>query len=81
MSISGLWVGCPGINLNEGDVIPESDPSDVSPTAGLKSAQVLAVNLVSPVVYVIKLFWRKSVDTNKTEQKKYLNGALGRGSS
>jgi hypothetical protein len=46
LNVSGLWVGWPGIHMNEGDAIPESDPTDVSPTAGLKSSQVLVVNLV-----------------------------------
>ncbi|XP_037075423.1 alpha,alpha-trehalose-phosphate synthase [UDP-forming]-like [Pollicipes pollicipes] len=41
----GLWVGWPGIHLEDPDVaIPESDPEDKSPTAGLKSKQVLTVN-------------------------------------
>ena len=43
---SGLWVGWPGIRMKETDVIPESDPSDTCPTAGLKSSQVSCVNLV-----------------------------------
>lgn len=39
----GLWVGWPGLHLPKDfdDVnIPESDPSDQTPTAGLKSEQV-----------------------------------------
>jgi trehalose 6-phosphate synthase/phosphatase len=44
----GLWVGWPGIHLppdfNDED-IPESDPSDQTPTAGLKSEQVKWRNL------------------------------------
>lgn len=38
---NGLWVGWPGIHLKEplGE-IPESDPSDTTPTAGLRSDQV-----------------------------------------
>lgn len=37
----GLWVGWPGVHLEEGVAeIPESDPNDKSPTAGLKSSQV-----------------------------------------
>jgi hypothetical protein len=32
--------------MKDTDVIPESDPGDVSPTAGLMSAQVALVNLV-----------------------------------
>ena len=41
----GLWVGWPGIHLNEDDKIPESDLDDTSPTAGLKSKQILPINL------------------------------------
>ena len=37
----GLWVGWPGLHLDNQDVaIPESDPEDRSPCAGLKSKQV-----------------------------------------
>lgn len=38
---NGLWVGWPGIHSKEplGE-IPESDPSDQTPTAGLRSDQV-----------------------------------------
>lgn len=39
----GLWVGWPGIHLPadfDDEKIPESDPSDQTPTAGLKSNQV-----------------------------------------
>ena len=39
----GLWVGWPGIHLPadfDDANIPESDPSDQTPTAGLKSNQV-----------------------------------------
>lgn len=39
----GLWVGWSGIHMPEGqelEDIPESDPSDQTPTAGLKSDQV-----------------------------------------
>ena len=32
--------------MKETDLIPESEPGDVSPTAGLMSAQVAMVNLV-----------------------------------
>ena len=34
----GLWVGWPGLDLNEmkNETVPESDPEDTSPTAGLK---------------------------------------------
>jgi trehalose-6-phosphate synthase len=37
----GLWVGWPGVQLDDpNEPIPESDPSDNNPTAGLKSDQV-----------------------------------------
>ena len=38
-------MGWPGLHLPEGCAIPESDPADTSPTAGLKSSQVYPVNL------------------------------------
>lgn len=38
---NGLWVGWPGIHLEDpNEPIPESDPSDITPTAGLKSDKV-----------------------------------------
>lgn len=40
----GQWVGWPGMHLPsdfDDELIPESDPSDQTPTAGLKSEQVL----------------------------------------
>lgn len=38
---NGLWVGWPGIHLQDPhEAIPESDPDDVTPTAGLKSDKV-----------------------------------------
>ena len=43
----GLWIGWPGNSLKENDKIPESDPDDSSPTAGLKSNQILPVNLTT----------------------------------
>lgn len=39
----GLWVGWPGMHLPadfNDDLIPESDPTDQTPTAGLLSEQV-----------------------------------------
>lgn len=37
----GLWVGWSGLHMKDDDlVIPESDPNDHTPTAGLKSSQV-----------------------------------------
>lgn len=44
----GLWVGWPGIHLPSDfndENIPESDPSDQAPTAGLKSEQVKLRNI------------------------------------
>lgn len=37
---NGLWVGWPGVHLEKGDKIPESDPNDTTPTAGLRSEKV-----------------------------------------
>lgn len=40
----GQWVGWPGLHLPadfNDELLPESDPSDQTPTAGLKSKQVL----------------------------------------
>lgn len=38
---NGLWVGWSGIHLEDPhEPIPESNPSDQTPTAGLKSEQV-----------------------------------------
>ncbi|KAG8253794.1 alpha,alpha-trehalose-phosphate synthase (UDP-forming) [Homalodisca vitripennis] len=43
---NGIWVGWPGLHLtNESERIPESDPNDKTPTAGLRSDKVLAVRL------------------------------------
>lgn len=37
----GTWIGWSGsFDLKPGDPIPESDPEDRAPTAGLKSSQV-----------------------------------------
>lgn len=41
----GMWVGWPGTELTDEDRVPESDEGDLSPTAGLKSGQVMCVNL------------------------------------
>lgn len=37
----GLWIGWAGVNLKNGEQIPESDPNDTTPTAGLRSNQVI----------------------------------------
>jgi len=42
----GLWVGWPGVHIEDNiGELPESSPDDHSPTAGLKSRQVIPVNL------------------------------------
>ncbi|RZF33426.1 hypothetical protein LSTR_LSTR009617 [Laodelphax striatellus] len=42
----GIWIGWPGIQLeNPEELIPESDPNDKTPTAGLLSSQVVAVQV------------------------------------
>jgi len=47
----GIWVGWPGIQLSsQNEPIPESNPNDQSPTAGLKSSQVEAI-LVEPSLF------------------------------
>ncbi|KRT85452.1 hypothetical protein AMK59_2219, partial [Oryctes borbonicus] len=43
---NGLWVGWPGIHLEDpNEPIPESDPNDITPTAGLKSNKVVSVRI------------------------------------
>lgn len=43
----GFWIGWPGIHLeNPDEPIPESDPEDTSPTAGLKSEKAIFCVLV-----------------------------------
>lgn len=45
---NGLWVGWAGIHLDDPiDEIPESDPNDQTPTAGLKSEQVNFIIFIS----------------------------------
>ncbi|XP_055710055.1 uncharacterized protein LOC129805859 [Phlebotomus papatasi] len=47
----GLWVGWSGLHMKDDDlVIPESDPNDHTPTAGLKSSQVVCVNM-DPLIF------------------------------
>ncbi|CAL4075772.1 unnamed protein product, partial [Meganyctiphanes norvegica] len=43
----GLWVGWSGIYVDDNppEIMPESDPDDKSPTAGLKTAQVIPINI------------------------------------
>ncbi|XP_075225977.1 trehalose-6-phosphate synthase 1 isoform X2 [Lycorma delicatula] len=41
----GIWIGWPGLHLSDKNVqIPESDPNDKTPTAGLLSSKVIAVH-------------------------------------
>lgn len=48
---NGLWVGWPGIHLeNPDEPIPESDPNDITPTAGLLSKRVMPVH-VNPEIF------------------------------
>lgn len=53
---NGLWVGWPGIHSKEplGD-IPESDPTDQTPTAGLRSDQVIYINFFITYICIRKL--------------------------
>ncbi|CAG0901873.1 unnamed protein product [Darwinula stevensoni] len=42
----GLWVGWPGIHMDDPhQSVPESDPGDMGPSAGLKSEQVVPVHV------------------------------------
>ena len=43
----GMWVGWPGDLFKPGDKIPESDSNDNSPTAALKSEQIVPVDLTA----------------------------------
>ncbi|GLV40015.1 Trehalose-6-phosphate synthase 1 [Carabus blaptoides fortunei] len=48
---NGLWVGWPGLHLEDPlEPIPESDPNDITPTAGLLSKRVVPVH-VNPVIF------------------------------
>ncbi|KYN35667.1 Alpha,alpha-trehalose-phosphate synthase [UDP-forming] A [Trachymyrmex septentrionalis] len=43
---NGVWVGWPGMHMeNPNEPIPESDPNDRTPTAGLLSRKVVAVHV------------------------------------
>lgn len=43
----GLWVGWPGIHLEDPtEKIPESDPNDKTPTAGLLSKKVINMSTI-----------------------------------
>lgn len=43
---NGIWVGWSGLHdVKKDEVIPESDPNDQSPTAGLRSNQVTHKNI------------------------------------
>ena len=45
----GLWVGWAGPGLTEDCPLPESEPGDNSPAAGLLSSQVVPVQLTDEV--------------------------------
>lgn len=52
ISGNGVWVGWPGMHMeNPNEAIPESDPNDRTPTAGLLSRKVrlsfTAIQIVS----------------------------------
>lgn len=52
---NGVWVGWPGVHMEDpNEPIPESDPNDRTPTAGLLSRKVSTLNMkkVKPYVYV-----------------------------
>ena len=53
----GVWVGWPGAEVDIGADIPDSDPADVSPTAGLRSSQVVPVHLNNEVKYFKSIFF------------------------
>jgi len=46
----GLWICWAGVNLENGEKVPEADPNDTTPTAGLRSNQVI------PVAFDYKIF-------------------------
>ena len=56
----GQWVGWPGPNVKEGEPIPESDPADTSPTAGLLSSQVHNTNSISLLIFAF--YHERSID-------------------
>ncbi|XP_050440661.1 uncharacterized protein LOC126845800 isoform X2 [Adelges cooleyi] len=47
---NGVWIGWPGVYLEKGETIPEPDPNDMTPTAGLRSDRVVAVDF-DPVTF------------------------------
>ncbi|KAF5294009.1 hypothetical protein FQA39_LY13563 [Lamprigera yunnana] len=48
---NGIWIGWSGLHLEDkNEPIPESDPCDITPTAGLKSNKVVAVH-IDPVKF------------------------------
>jgi len=49
----GTWIGWPGLfDLKHDEPIPESDPEDNAPTAGLKSSQVNIIVYCSKTVTI-----------------------------
>lgn len=44
---NGVWVGWPGMHMeNQNEPIPESNPNDRTPTAGLLSRKVSEINIL-----------------------------------
>lgn len=59
----GLWVGWSGLHLSDpNEPIPESDPNDQTPTAGLKSKQV------SYNWYFFYRHFKRVIDLGKTQR-------------
>lgn len=53
----GIWVGWPGMHLdNPNEKIPESDPNDQTPTAGLLSKKVRQIAFYYSKVTFFNIF-------------------------
>lgn len=76
---NGLWVGWPGLhlpsNFDDAD-IPESDPSDNTPTAGLKSAQVknVAQHIMKIIIIMLMCVQVVTVNCDPDLFEMYYNG-------
>lgn len=56
----GIWVGWPGLLDDINEPIPESDPNDKTPTAGLLSEKVRNPSLpsdCSQTLYILQVFF------------------------
>lgn len=53
---NGLWIGWPGVHLEKGEKIPESDPNDTTPTAGLRSDKVGYLIPIRKDYYIYRFF-------------------------